>query len=158
MYTVTGLQARTFAVWTALAGVVRLYAAYNINQKVCVLDFHLIIRASADTMRSVMGRIYDLTLFTYLFAFAHFGSELLIFRTASFGPGALSPVIISSGSTIFGSATRSVHSSDRVIIRRHILNLDDHAIRLLRAVNPHRGNPPQHRGNQGVITLSLLLC
>ncbi|KAF9790901.1 Erg28-like protein [Thelephora terrestris] len=71
---VTGLQARTFAVWTALSGVVRLYAAYNINSKI----------------------VYDIALFTYFFAFAHFGSELLIFRTASFGPGALSPVIVSS--------------------------------------------------------------
>ena len=42
------------------------------------------------------NRIYDITLFSYLFAFSHFGSELLIFRTASFGPGALSPVIVSS--------------------------------------------------------------
>ncbi|KAF9649864.1 Erg28-domain-containing protein [Thelephora ganbajun] len=71
---VTGLQARTFAVWTILSGVVRLYAAYNINLKI----------------------IYDLTLFTYLFAFAHFGSELLIFRTASLGLGALSPVVVST--------------------------------------------------------------
>jgi len=71
---ITRLQARTFAVWTALSGVVRLYAAYNINLKV----------------------VYDITLFTYLFAFAHFGSELLIFRTATFGPGALSPVLVST--------------------------------------------------------------
>lgn len=108
MYTVTGLQARTFAVWTALSGVVRLYAAYNINQKMCVLDLHFITRTSAHAMCFVMSRIYDLTLFTYLFAFAHFGSELLIFRTASFGPGALSPVIVSSESTITGSATRGI--------------------------------------------------
>jgi len=149
---VTGLQARTFAVWTALSGVVRLYAAYNINQKVCVLDSHLIIRASADAK---CCRIYDLTLFTYLFAFAHFTSELLIFRTASFGPGALSPVLVSSESAIMDSAIRNIKSSDRVITRRRVLNLDDHAVRLLRAVNPRRENPPQHRGNQGVIALSL---
>lgn len=37
-----------------------------------------------------------MTLFTYLFAFAHFSSELFIFRTASFGPGVMSPVIVSS--------------------------------------------------------------
>ena len=37
-----------------------------------------------------------MTLLTYLFAFCHFTSELLIFRTAKFGPGALSPVVVSS--------------------------------------------------------------
>lgn len=37
-----------------------------------------------------------MTLFTYLFAFAHFSSEFFIFRTASFGVGVMSPVIVSS--------------------------------------------------------------
>ena len=46
---VTGLQARTFAVWTALSGVVRLYAAYNTNHKVCVLGPHPTIRAATET-------------------------------------------------------------------------------------------------------------
>lgn len=50
----TGLQARTFAVWTALSGVVRLYAAYNINSKTCVPRSHLTVRASADGMYLVM--------------------------------------------------------------------------------------------------------
>lgn len=105
----TGLQARTFAVWTALSGVVRLYAAYNINLKMCVLRSISTERASVDTTHLLMDRIYDLTLFTYLFAFAHFGSELLIFRTASFGPGALSPVVVSSESFFTSGATRSVN-------------------------------------------------
>jgi len=87
-----------FRVWTVLSGVVRLYAAYNINLKECVLDSLLVIKASADAYYLLWTGIYDLTLFTYLFAFAHFGSELLIFRTASVGPGALSPVVVSSES------------------------------------------------------------
>lgn len=88
---------------------VRLYAAYNINLKMCALGPHLAIRSTADAMHLLlMDRIYDLTIFTYFFAFAHFGSELLIFRTASFGPGALSPVVVSSESKpLESAATRS---------------------------------------------------
>ena len=55
----------------------------------------------------VTNRVYDIALFTYLFAFAHFGSELLIFRTASFGFGALSPVVVSSESSLISAATRA---------------------------------------------------
>jgi hypothetical protein len=33
---VTALQARTFAVWTLTSAVIRGYAAYNINNKMCV--------------------------------------------------------------------------------------------------------------------------
>jgi len=58
----------------------------------------LAIKANTDGMYLLMGRMYDLAIFTYFFAFAHFGSELLIFRTATFGPGALSPVVVSSES------------------------------------------------------------
>ncbi|TFL04028.1 Erg28-like protein [Pterulicium gracile] len=75
---VTPLQARTFAIWTLTASVVRFYAAYNINNKL----------------------IYDITLFTYLFAFGHFASEILIFRTAKFGP-VVSPVIVSTVSLVW---------------------------------------------------------
>lgn len=35
-----------------------------------------------------------MALFTYLIAFGHFSSELLIFRTANINPGVLSPVIV----------------------------------------------------------------
>jgi hypothetical protein len=36
-----------------------------------------------------------MALFTYLIAFGHFSSELLIFRTAKINPALLSPVIVS---------------------------------------------------------------
>ncbi|KAI0049800.1 Erg28-like protein [Auriscalpium vulgare] len=76
---VTSLQARTFAVWTLTSAVVRYYAAYHIEDKT----------------------VYDMALFTYLIAFAHFGSELLIYRTAKPSVAALSPVIVASTSLVW---------------------------------------------------------
>ncbi|KAN0132992.1 Erg28 [Lactarius tabidus] len=76
---VTSLQARTFAIWTLTSSAVRFYAAYNIRNKA----------------------IYDVTLLTYLFAFAHFSSEILIFRTAKISIPVLSPVIVSTVSLIW---------------------------------------------------------
>ncbi|KAI4518786.1 Erg28-like protein [Schizophyllum commune Tattone D] len=76
---VTPLQARTFGIWTLTSGVVRWYCAYNIHQKV----------------------VYDMTLFTYLLAFAHFSLELLVFRSAKPNPGSMSPVVVSTSSLIW---------------------------------------------------------
>ncbi|KAH8994980.1 hypothetical protein EDB92DRAFT_1848576 [Lactarius akahatsu] len=76
---VTSLQARTFGIWTLTASVVRFYAAYNIHNKA----------------------IYDITILTYLFAFAHFSSEIFIFRTATIKIPVLSPVIVSTASLIW---------------------------------------------------------
>ncbi|EMD34138.1 hypothetical protein CERSUDRAFT_67722 [Gelatoporia subvermispora B] len=77
--TVTALQARTFAIWTLTSAVIRLYAAYNIHSK----------------------PIYDMALLSYLFAFAHFSTELLIFRTAKLSGPVLSPVIVSTTSLVW---------------------------------------------------------
>ncbi|KAJ7650348.1 hypothetical protein FB45DRAFT_887653 [Roridomyces roridus] len=77
--TITPLQARTFAAWTITSAVVRGYAAYHLNEKI----------------------VYDMALFTYLIAFAHFASELLIFRTAAPNPGVIAPVIVSTTSLIW---------------------------------------------------------
>ncbi|KAF7312321.1 Erg28-like protein [Mycena indigotica] len=77
--TVTPLQARTFAAWTITSAVVRFYAAYHLNNKI----------------------VYDMTLFTYLIAFGHFASELLIFKTATPNLGVISPVIVSTTSLIW---------------------------------------------------------
>ncbi|KAI0064757.1 Erg28-like protein [Artomyces pyxidatus] len=76
---VTSLQARTFAVWTLTSAVVRWYAAYHIQDKI----------------------IYDMALMTYLIAFAHFSSELLIYRTAKLSVAVISPVIVASTSLIW---------------------------------------------------------
>ncbi|KAI0661482.1 Erg28-like protein [Cubamyces menziesii] len=76
---VNPLQSRTFAIWTLTSAVVRFYAAYNIHNKM----------------------IYDIALFTYLFAFFHFGSELLIFRTARPAVPNMSPVVVASTSLVW---------------------------------------------------------
>ncbi|KAI6116868.1 Erg28-like protein [Pisolithus croceorrhizus] len=76
---VTALQARTFAAWTLTAAIVRGYAAYYIHDK----------------------RIYDMALFTYLIAFGHLSSEILIYQTAKFNSAALIPVIVSTVSLIW---------------------------------------------------------
>ncbi|KAL8999901.1 MAG: hypothetical protein Q9169_001307 [Polycauliona sp. 2 TL-2023] len=74
--TVTPLHARTFGTYTALASIIRLYAAYNIT----------------DPM------IYQLALWTYIVALGHFYSEWLIFGTARWGKGLAGPLLISVGS------------------------------------------------------------
>ncbi|OCH94455.1 Erg28-like protein [Obba rivulosa] len=77
--TVTGLQARTFAIWSLTSAVIRLYAAYNIHSK----------------------PFYDMALLSYLFAFAHFSTEIFIFRTANINGPVLSPVVVSTTSLVW---------------------------------------------------------
>jgi len=77
--TVTPLQARTFAAWTMTSAVVRAYAAYHIEYK----------------------PIYDMALFTYLIAFGHFTSELLIFRTAKMNAGIIAPLLVASTTLVW---------------------------------------------------------
>ncbi|EKM58206.1 uncharacterized protein PHACADRAFT_207040 [Phanerochaete carnosa HHB-10118-sp] len=71
---VTPLQARTFGTWTLLSAVVRAYAAYNIHDKT----------------------IYDMALLSFLIAFGHFASEVLVYRTAKLPGPVFSPVVVSS--------------------------------------------------------------
>lgn len=72
------LSARTFGTWTALSSIVRLYAAYHIHE----------------------AAVYELALWTFGLAFAHFGSEWLVFGTARWGRGLAGPVFVS---TVTGS-------------------------------------------------------
>ncbi|KAF8199570.1 hypothetical protein BJ912DRAFT_898562 [Pholiota molesta] len=78
-HTVTALQARTFAVWTLTSAVIRIYAAYNINNKT----------------------IYDMAFMSYLIAFGHFFSEFCFYRTATINAGLISPIIVSTTSLIW---------------------------------------------------------
>ncbi|KAK5708726.1 ergosterol biosynthesis protein [Elasticomyces elasticus] len=71
---VTPLSARTFGTWTALSSIIRFYAAYHIHDPI----------------------VYQLALWTYGLAFAHFFSEWLVFGTAKWGRGIAGPASIST--------------------------------------------------------------
>lgn len=62
--------------------------------------------------------MYDMALFTYLIAFGHFTSELLIFRTAKVNPGVISPVIVASAfNMVFNvSSTSNAHDTASTLI------------------------------------------
>lgn len=93
---VTSLQARTFAVWTLMSAVVRGYAAYNIHDKTWVPFSHISLRTYSIEPLPGLRSIYDMTLLSFLIAFGHFSSEILVFRTAKVSGPALSPVVVSS--------------------------------------------------------------
>lgn len=69
---VTGLQARTFASWTLVSAIVRLYGAYYIHEKA----------------------VYELAMWTYAVAMLHFVSEWLVFGSAKLSRGLIGPLII----------------------------------------------------------------
>jgi len=76
---VNPLQARAFGTWTITSAVIRGYAAYHIHEKA----------------------VYDICIFSYLIAFGHFTSELLIFKSCKLNGPVLSPFIVSSLSLVW---------------------------------------------------------
>lgn len=83
-----------------------------------------------------------MALLTYLFAFAHFSSEILIFRTAKISIPVLSPVVVASACHLLRQSLRdlmTVLSHTRPLtpfffffLYSHLTCVDDLAIRLLR--------------------------
>lgn len=71
---VTRLSARLFGLWTFLSGAIRLYCAYNMNDRTA----------------------YLMAIGTYALALFHFSSELLIFKTVKVNRASLGPFIVSS--------------------------------------------------------------
>ena len=71
---VTPLSARTFGTWTLLVSIVRLYAAYNIQDPA----------------------MYQIALWTYVIALGHFASEWLIFGTVKLNYGLAASVLVAS--------------------------------------------------------------
>ncbi|KIS70624.1 uncharacterized protein UMAG_01789 [Mycosarcoma maydis] len=73
---ITPLSARLFGIWNFTSAVIRFYAAYNINDKIA----------------------YELCMWSFAIALAHFISETFIYKTAKLGPGIVSPLIVASSS------------------------------------------------------------
>ncbi|CBQ72010.1 related to ERG28-involved in synthesis of ergosterol [Sporisorium reilianum SRZ2] len=73
---ITPLSARLFGVWNFTSAIIRGYAAYNIHDKVA----------------------YELCMWSFVIALAHFISETLVYKTAKLGPGMISPLIVASSS------------------------------------------------------------
>ncbi|EOA83942.1 ergosterol biosynthesis protein [Exserohilum turcicum] len=76
---VTALSSRTFGTWTFLACVIRFYAAYNIDN----------------------SAMYQLAMWSYAVAWAHFMSEWWIFGTARMGKALLGPVVVANMSLLW---------------------------------------------------------
>ncbi|OQV15835.1 putative ergosterol biosynthetic protein 28 [Hypsibius exemplaris] len=74
----TPLAARTYGMWTLLAAMVRFTYSVNIHN----------------------WELFLVTLSTFLIAFGHFVSEMLVFRSGLFDIGMLSPILVSGLSVI----------------------------------------------------------
>ncbi|KZF25378.1 ergosterol 28 [Xylona heveae TC161] len=76
---VTPLSARTFGTWTFLSSIIRLWAAYNIDNP----------------------QVYQLALWTFGVALGHFSSEWLVYGTAKWGKGLAGPAFVSTGTLLW---------------------------------------------------------
>lgn len=76
---VTPLSGRKWGTWTALTGILRFYVAYHINEKA----------------------MFELGMWTYGVAWAHYMSEWWVFGTTRWGAPLAGPVVISTGSLVW---------------------------------------------------------
>ncbi|KAF2094284.1 ergosterol 28 [Rhizodiscina lignyota] len=70
----TPLSGRTFGTWTFLTSIVRLYAAYHINER----------------------SWYDMATWTFTIAAFHFYAEWLYFKTTRWNRGLIGPIVVAS--------------------------------------------------------------
>ncbi|CAD6446450.1 3549cedd-204f-4280-aecb-d0a7cea599e0 [Sclerotinia trifoliorum] len=75
----TPLSSRTFGTWTLITAIVRLQAAYHINNP----------------------QIYQLGYATFIVAWLHFMGEWLVFGTAKMGKGLAGPAAVSTATLIW---------------------------------------------------------
>ena len=92
--TVSQLSSRTFGTWSFVNALIRFYAAYNITHPA----------------------LYQLTMWTYAVALAHFLSEWLYFRSARVGRGLVTPLIVASSSFVWMVAQRDFYSNSGLVI------------------------------------------
>ena len=78
---VTPLAARLFGVWTLLAGVIRVYTAYDVSSMA----------------------LYQLSILTHVVAAVHFTSELLVFKSFRLTGPQLFPLFAGWGGSIWMS-------------------------------------------------------
>lgn len=83
----TPLASRLFGTWTIVACIVRCYAAYNLH----------------------LGPVYTIAYWTYIIALAHFGSELFVFKTMTFGVPQLFPFFLASLSLVWMPLVRDFY-------------------------------------------------
>ncbi len=76
---VTPLSARTFGTWTFITSIVRLYAAYHIDEPAW----------------------YQIAFWTYLVAWGHFMSEMAVYKTARWRGPWLAPAIVATSSLVW---------------------------------------------------------
>jgi hypothetical protein len=81
------LAGRLFGTWTLITSIVRFYAAYNLH----------------------LGPVYNIALWTYVVALCHFGSELFVFKTMSFGPPQLFPFTFASVAIVWMTLVRDYY-------------------------------------------------
>jgi len=76
---VTPFAGRLFGSWSFLSGLIRIYAAYNIQDR----------------------NLYFLALCTYLIVLSHFTTELLIYGTMKIGKGLAPPLFVATTSVVW---------------------------------------------------------
>ncbi|GAC96165.1 hypothetical protein PHSY_003745 [Pseudozyma hubeiensis SY62] len=94
---VTPLSARLFGVWNITSAIIRIYAAYNIHDKVA----------------------YELCMWSFVIALVHFVSETFVYKTTKLGPGIISPLIVACKCNPL-DVLKSAH-----LYSRRVLNIND---------------------------------
>ncbi|CAF9907970.1 MAG: ergosterol biosynthesis protein [Heterodermia speciosa] len=84
---VTPFAGRLFGSWSLLSCIMRLYTAYNVENK----------------------DLYILTLVTYLIVLGHFAGELFVYGTMKIGKGLAPPLFVATTSVIWMLAQSSFY-------------------------------------------------